>query len=125
MNKKSNLNVAIRVRPLIEKETKKNEFEIITVQDQVIFAEDPVDKKYENKIKLDVYHRSREKQYKFDNVYTTHSINQIFEETVEQLITQNFKGYNGCVFAYGATGTGKTHTMLGDSEHQGLIKLSL
>ena len=29
MNKKSNLNVAIRVRPLIEKETKKNEFEII------------------------------------------------------------------------------------------------
>jgi len=25
-----------------------------------------------------------------------------------------FIGFNGCVFAYGATGTGKTYTMLGN-----------
>lgn len=35
------------------------------------------------------------------------------------------RGYNGCVFAYGATGTGKTHTMLGNQSTPGLINLSL
>lgn len=34
-------------------------------------------------------------------------------------------GYNGCVFAYGATGTGKTFTMLGDQDNRGLCSLTL
>lgn len=34
-------------------------------------------------------------------------------------------GYNGCVFAYGATGTGKTFTMLGNSQQPGLCNLTL
>jgi len=36
-----------------------------------------------------------------------------------------FQGYNGTVFAYGATGTGKTFTMLGSKTTSGLIELSL
>jgi kinesin family protein 5 len=28
------------------------------------------------------------------------------------------KGYNGTIFAYGQTGTGKTHTMVGDFENK-------
>ena len=38
-----------------------------------------------------------------------------------------FNGYNSCVFAYGATGTGKTHTMLGnkDSNDKGIIYMCL
>lgn len=34
------------------------------------------------------------------------------------------KGYNGTIFAYGQTGCGKTHTMMGkphDVEHRGII----
>jgi kinesin family protein 18/19 len=34
-------------------------------------------------------------------------------------------GFNGCVFAYGATGTGKTHTMLGNQSTNGLCILAL
>lgn len=34
-------------------------------------------------------------------------------------------GFNGCVFAYGATGTGKTHTMLGNAVTSGLCNLAL
>lgn len=34
-------------------------------------------------------------------------------------------GFNGCVFAYGATGTGKTHTMLGNKTTDGLCILAL
>lgn len=41
------------------------------------------------------------------------------------MINPLFKGYNGCVFAYGATGTGKTFTMLGKDKIPGLCELSL
>lgn len=34
-------------------------------------------------------------------------------------------GFNGCVFAYGATGTGKTFTMLGNQHTNGLCILAL
>lgn len=32
---------------------------------------------------------------------------------VRPLVSSVLEGFNGCVFAYGQTGTGKTHTMLG------------
>ena len=41
------------------------------------------------------------------------------------LIQPILTGYNGCVFAYGATGTGKTFTMLGNSAQPGLCNLTL
>ena len=30
-------------------------------------------------------------------------------------------GYNATILSYGAAGTGKTHTMLGSSDHPGII----
>lgn len=72
-----------------------------------------------------MYHRSREQKYAFDNVFTGESIYDIYSSTAQTLIDPLFKGYNGCVFAYGATGTGKTYTMLGNSEKPGLCNLSL
>lgn len=74
---------------------------------------------------LDVYHRSREQKYAFDNVFTTEPIQTVYFKTSKRLIEPLFKGYNGCVFAYGATGTGKTHTMIGNSQLPGIINLSL
>ncbi|KAL4704744.1 hypothetical protein ACJJTC_000068 [Scirpophaga incertulas] len=40
---------------------------------------------------------------------------------VRPLVASVLDGFNGCVFAYGQTGTGKTHTMEGCSSHEGLI----
>lgn len=40
------------------------------------------------------------------------------------MVTSVLDGYNGCVFAYGQTGTGKTYTMEGienDPENIGII----
>jgi kinesin family protein 18/19 len=79
----------------------------------------------ENKNMLDVYHRSREQKYAFDHVFTDHPIDFVYAKTSKRLIEPLFQGFNGCVFAYGATGTGKTHTMLGNDQIPGLINLSL
>ncbi|KOB66812.1 Kinesin-like protein KLP68D [Operophtera brumata] len=40
---------------------------------------------------------------------------------VRPLVASVLDGFNGCVFAYGQTGTGKTHTMEGTPEHEGII----
>lgn len=69
--------------------------------------------------------RSREQKYAFDKVYTSQDIKVIYQETVHALIHPLMSGFNGCVFAYGATGTGKTHTMLGNAVTSGLCNLAL
>lgn len=37
----------------------------------------------------------------------------VYRTTTAPLVKDVLKGYNAAVFAYGATGSGKTHTMLG------------
>ena len=49
---------------------------------------------------------------------------EIFEETLGPVIGDVLAGFESTVFAYGQTGTGKTHTMEGDildSENMGII----
>ena len=48
---------------------------------------------------------------------------QIYDETAFPLVESVLNGYNGTIFAYGQTGCGKTHTMMGlpDNENKGII----
>ena len=46
---------------------------------------------------------------------------QVFEETAKPLVQHVLQGYNATVFAYGATGCGKTHTICGSRQDPGLI----
>jgi Cdc6-like AAA superfamily ATPase len=48
----------------------------------------------------------------------------IFKQAALPIIESVLEGYNGTIFAYGQTGTGKTHTMEGsktEEEHRGII----
>lgn len=47
----------------------------------------------------------------------------LYDEIVRPLVCSVLEGYNGCVFAYGQTGTGKTYTMEGvpGTEDEGII----
>lgn len=48
----------------------------------------------------------------------------VYEAVGQQLLERALQGFNCSIIAYGQTGTGKTHTMVGDwtsSEHKGLI----
>lgn len=39
---------------------------------------------------------------------------ELYEETVRPLVNSVLDGFNGTIFAYGQTGTGKTYTMEGE-----------
>ena len=43
-----------------------------------------------------------------------------FPGTTKDLIDVIFSGFNCSVFVYGATGSGKTHTMLGKEDNPGI-----
>eukprot|EP00976_Prorocentrum_cordatum_P041618 844135-Prorocentrum_minimum.AAC.6 len=65
------------------------------------------------------------KTFSFDMVYdwTCKQID-IFEQCARPIVRSCLEGYNGTIFAYGQTGTGKTHTMEGlpdDPEQRGII----
>ncbi|KMQ96969.1 kinesin-like protein kif3b protein [Lasius niger] len=52
---------------------------------------------------------------------------ELYEETVRPLVSSVLDGFNGTIFAYGQTGTGKTYTMEGskmDHERRGVIPRS-
>lgn len=39
----------------------------------------------------------------------------VYEQAVKPIVTCVMEGFNGTVFAYGQTASGKTHTMLGEN----------
>jgi hypothetical protein len=45
----------------------------------------------------------------------------VYEVTSRSLVSDVLRGYNGAVFAYGATGCGKTHTMVGSPQQPGIM----
>ena len=55
------------------------------------------------------------KSFTFDTVYDWNSKqSELYLETFSPLVDSVLRGFNGTIFAYGQTGTGKTHTMEGD-----------
>ncbi|KAK6099468.1 tubulin-dependent ATPase kip3 [Batrachochytrium dendrobatidis] len=66
--------------------------------------------------------RNKEYRYSFDRVLDEQtSQQQLFEVSSKPLIDYVLDGYNATVFAYGATGCGKTHTITGSQSDPGII----
>ena len=62
----------------------------------------------------------------FDYIFSQNiSQEEIYTTSISFLINNIFEGFNSTVFTFGETGTGKTYTMLGDSNNKGIIYLSL
>lgn len=58
--------------------------------------------------------KNKPKKYIYDHVFDEDSSQEeVYQTTTSPLIKDLMKGLNAAVFAYGATGSGKTHTMLG------------
>ncbi|KAG2429201.1 hypothetical protein HYH02_014133 [Chlamydomonas schloesseri] len=119
------LTVAVRARPLVRAEIAKGgRRDIIRVMDgRVVLVLDPDD----SKDYLDqVQNRTKEKRYTFDIAFGSNATNRdVYNGTVRDLLGGVLQGMNTTVFAYGATGSGKTYTMVGSPHDPGLMVLCL
>lgn len=64
--------------------------------------------------------------FNVDRVFCGQSTNyDVFDEIVRPIIDRGVQGFNGTVFAYGQTASGKTYTMSGDQSNPGIIPLAI
>uniref|UniRef100_A0A2K6DDK9 Kinesin-like protein n=1 Tax=Macaca nemestrina TaxID=9545 RepID=A0A2K6DDK9_MACNE len=101
-----NIKVMCRFRPLNESEVNRGDKYVAKFQgeDTVVIASKP---------------------YAFDRVFqSSTSQEQVYNDCAKKIVKDVLEGYNGTIFAYGQTSSGKTHTMEGklhDPEGMGII----
>lgn len=114
---KSSIIVGVRVRPFSTLELKKGyekrvveldtEYNVVRVKDKL-----------------------RTHEFEFNHVFDSfdpipyHDQEHVYKTLGKPLLDHSLDGYNSCLFAYGATGSGKTYSMTGDEqnfEDQGII----
>ncbi|XP_042858518.1 kinesin-related protein 13-like [Penaeus japonicus] len=130
---KANLKVVVRVRPQNQREQDCNARCIVKLVDDHMMVFDPKEEDEEfffrgvRQRTRDLNKRQhKEQKFVFEHVFGVDSTNeQIYEETTKDLVDTLLNGYNCSVFAYGATGAGKTFTMLGKPECPGITFLTL
>ncbi|CAD8173626.1 unnamed protein product [Paramecium octaurelia] len=103
--------VAVRLRPLIDEE--------LICKDKSICVEtiDP------NKKLIIIKKDFEKRQFQFDSVFDSKATqNQVYNDIARGVVGSVIKGFNGTIFCYGQTGTGKTYTMMGrlDSDEKGI-----
>ena len=70
--------------------------------------------------------RVKDQTFGFDKVFDENtSQGDVYEATTKGLLDNVTNGYNATVFAYGATGCGKTHTITGSMQQPGIIFLTM
>ncbi|KAJ7047634.1 kinesin-like protein [Mycena alexandri] len=70
--------------------------------------------------------RYKDKRFMFDKVFDNEARQQdVYEATAGPLLQNLLDGFNATVFAYGATGCGKTHTISGTESDPGIIYLTM
>lgn len=133
LNMAANIKVVVRVRPLNEKERGANSRVVVDVVDDTMLVFDPKEEMrpffyqgVQQPTKNVLRRANKELKFVFDNVCgQTASNNDIFELTTKDVLASLMEGYNCSVFAYGATGAGKTFTMIGSKENPGITYLTM
>ncbi len=70
--------------------------------------------------------RVKDQTFAFDRVFDENTTQgDVYEATTRGLLDSVLDGYNATVFAYGATGCGKTHTITGTVQQPGIIFLTM
>ncbi|CAH1956477.1 unnamed protein product [Acanthoscelides obtectus] len=117
MSAEERLMVAVRIRPLKPDDTTRC---LYAVDKKHIIVEDT------DKFDVTRQKRSLDKRYSFDVVFGEDSTQEdVYEVTTSRLVKDVLNGYNATVFAYGPTGAGKTHTMVGDANQPGIMVRAL
>lgn len=132
-DKRRNMQVVLRVRPFSRIEMEQNQRNIIRVADPntIIFDPDEDDDEFffhgTRQTHRDITKRvSKNLTMTFDQVFDSQATNNdIFVFAMRPLIQSVMDGYNCSAFVYGATGAGKTFTMLGNEQIPGITYLTM
>ncbi|KAI3384564.1 hypothetical protein SNEBB_003630 [Seison nebaliae] len=104
-SKNDNVRVVVRCRPMNKMESEKHYPEVVSVDENrnVIM------------VQQNANGESNHKTFTFDNTFGPQSQQlSIYNLVARPIVVDTVNGYNGTIFAYGQTGTGKTFTMEGD-----------
>jgi len=111
-SKQERVQVSVRIRPFSEAEKELD-------------PSTPIKSINQKNNSLSIQKDYDTKTFSYDHIYPEDSNqSQIFEETSKNVVKSVLSGYNGTIFAYGQTGTGKTYTMVGefsDEKNKGII----
>ncbi|XP_034230948.1 kinesin-like protein KIF3B isoform X2 [Thrips palmi] len=117
--KKESVQVVVRCRPMNDRETREGHERVVDMFPTrgVVEIRNPREES-----------RESIKTFTFDAVYDWTSKQQdLYDETIRPLVSSVLDGFNGTIFAYGQTGTGKTYTMEGcksEPDSKGIIPKS-
>ena len=130
---KNNMLVAVRARPLTKSELEDSNYNTISVPNKdtltitfpTEYIPDDMSEIYlaGEQIKIT---KIKEVSYNYDFVFNEKtSQNEVYRYTTSSLINQVVDGFSATILAYGATGSGKTYTMVGKGENTGLMIRSI
>ncbi|KYN00256.1 Centromere-associated protein E [Cyphomyrmex costatus] len=107
------IKVAIKVRPLIRREKDENlSIQWITNENTIVATDTE-------------YRKRSDGRFEFDHIFDTNANNNDVFDVVKPIVDAAVNGFNGTVFAYGQTSSGKTYTMMGTLEEPGIIPLAI
>ncbi|MCO5595743.1 hypothetical protein L7F22_049790 [Adiantum nelumboides] len=105
------ISVSIRVRPIDKQDAAKSLWKINSNAITLLTASGPP---------------STSQAFVFDHVFDIESTTfDIYKATTQDIVASAIKGFNGTVFAYGQTSSGKTFTMRGTQDEPGIIPLAI
>lgn len=126
------MKVVVRVRPENTKEKAAGFHRVVHVVDKHILVFDPKQEEisfFHGKKILNrdtTKRQNKDLKFVFDAVFDeTSTQREVFENTTKPILRSFLNGYNCTVLAYGATGAGKTHTMLGTPAEPGVMYLTM
>lgn len=112
----SSVKVAVRVRPFNKREIGYDCKNIITMTGQKTTIVNP---KVDNNAKTFTYDYSYWSSNQDDPNFADQE--QVYQDIGVEMLRHAFEGYNVCIFAYGQTGAGKSYTMMGRQDDEGII----
>uniref|UniRef100_A0A670YSK4 Kinesin-like protein n=1 Tax=Pseudonaja textilis TaxID=8673 RepID=A0A670YSK4_PSETE len=123
-----NVTVVVRVRPQTPREQEGNRQSTVQVLSDSMLVFDPEES---NLLGFQIHESVSQKKGKnmkfiFDRVFGEMATQaEVFENTTKEILNGVLSGHNCSVFAYGATGAGKTYTMLGSEKEPGIMYLTM
>ncbi|KAM6312136.1 kinesin-like protein KIF18B [Podargus strigoides] len=121
--------VVVRVRPLVPCERARAAPPILHVVDQHVLVFDPEEPGGPLGSVLPARgprRQGKDLKFVFDRVFEEGATQEeVFQHTTHDMLDSVLNGYNCSVFAYGATGAGKTYTMLGSEKSPGIMYLTV